>query len=394
MELIFNKSDKYYVSEFQVTANFNLHIEKPNGDIRLYQRTAGGKYDSIDNVVYYAGNSVFDYDFDALVYPKFIKIVSETEPTYAEVVSDGEITEIKSQTKEVEVTANGTTQVAPDAGYSYLTGVTVKTNVPQSGGSGGDSDTMEYVLGDAMALNGALLAVAPSFKFSLEDGSLCIMPYTLASSMGIKNATVIAYKVDFKETIVAAGNVVTVADYIAFEGSTEADIAALPRITKEEFYNLGGGITDKFMSIRELYQPTKEEVDLGAEPQLMNVENCDRVTEVKVNFATEYEDVGKDNNFILFDKANSTFMNVSIFANQYVGMKCLFSIESAESGYSSYSPFAVTSEGTITTDENAVKEINSILANGDFRYIALGNVMNLTDAEFDIIDKFIKVKTV
>ena len=94
MELIFNKSDKYYVSEFQVTANFNLHIEKPNGDIRLYQRTAGGKYDSIDNVVYYAGNSVFDYDFDALVYPKFIKIVSETEPTYAEVVSDGEITEI------------------------------------------------------------------------------------------------------------------------------------------------------------------------------------------------------------------------------------------------------------------------------------------------------------
>lgn len=36
MELIFNKSDKYYVSEFQVTASFNLHIEKPNGDIRLY----------------------------------------------------------------------------------------------------------------------------------------------------------------------------------------------------------------------------------------------------------------------------------------------------------------------------------------------------------------------
>lgn len=147
------------------------------------------------------------------------------------------------------------------------------------------------------------------------------------------------------------------------------------------------------MSIRELYQPTKEDFDFNA-GNFSGMENCDRVTEVKVNFATEYEDVGKDNNFVLFDKANSTFMNVSIFANQYVGMKCLFSIESAESGYSSYSPFAVTSEGTITTDENAVKEINSILANGDFRYIALGNVMNLTDAEFDIIDKFIKVKTV
>ena len=158
---------------------------------------------------------------------------------HTHVESEQQETEIKSQTKEVEVTANGTTQVAPDAGYSYLTGVTVKTNVPQSGGSGGgDSDTMEYVLGDAMALNSALMAVAPSFKFSLENGSLCIMPYTLACSLGVDNITVIAYKVDFKETIVAGGNVVTVADYLASEGVTEADIAALPRITKEEFYTI------------------------------------------------------------------------------------------------------------------------------------------------------------
>ena len=148
------------------------------------------------------------------------------------------------------------------------------------------------------------------------------------------------------------------------------------------------------MSIRELYQPTKEEVDIAAEPKLLNVENCDRVTEVKVNFATEYEDVGSNNNFILFDKANFISISVSIFTNEYMGMKCLFGIERPESDYLSYSPFAVTAEGTITTDENAVKEINSILANGDFRYIALGNVMNLTDAEFDTLDKFIKVKTV
>lgn len=241
MELKFNKNGDAWVAEFEATDKFNLHMEGLLlGSFSILQRTAGGNYTHVRDIPTYPRfDKVFDYDFDALVYPKFIKIVSETEPTYAEVVSDGEITEIKSQTKEVEVTANGTTQVAPDAGFSYLTGVSIKTNVPQSGGSGGDSDTMEYVLGDAAALNNALVVVAPSFKFSLENGSLCIMPYTLARSLGVDNITVIAYKVDFKETIVAGGNVITVADYLASEGVTEADIAALPRITKEEFYNLG-----------------------------------------------------------------------------------------------------------------------------------------------------------
>lgn len=162
-------------------------------------------------------------------------------------------------------------------------------------------------------------------------------------------------------------------------------------ISEEEFYNLEGGITNDFVSIRELYQPTKEEVDLIAEPQLLNTENCDRVSEVIVNFATEYEDVGT-NGFYLFDVSNSQFMGVSVFTNEYVGMKCIFALEGSE--YSSYTPFVITSDGTITKDENAVKEINSILANGDFRYISDGNVFGLTDANFNIIDRFIKVKTV
>lgn len=140
MELKFTKDAQSgnWVSEYEAKAVFNLHIEGAK-KLRLYQRTAGSRYDEIEGE-YKDGAYSFDYDFNALVYPKFIKIVSETEPTYAEVVSDGEITEIKSQTKEVEITANGTTQVAPDAGYSYLTGVTVKTNVPQSGGSGGETE--------------------------------------------------------------------------------------------------------------------------------------------------------------------------------------------------------------------------------------------------------------
>jgi hypothetical protein len=59
------------------------------------------------------------------------------------VTTDGEITEIKSQSKEVEVTANGTMDITPDAGFSYLNSVKVKTNVPTSGGGGGGGTELE-----------------------------------------------------------------------------------------------------------------------------------------------------------------------------------------------------------------------------------------------------------
>lgn len=42
------------------------------------------------------------------------------------------------QTKEIELTSNGTTELTADAGFLGLKSVTVKTNVPQSGGSGGE----------------------------------------------------------------------------------------------------------------------------------------------------------------------------------------------------------------------------------------------------------------
>ena len=41
------------------------------------------------------------------------------------------------QTKEIELTSNGTTELTADAGFLGLRSVSVKTNVPQSGGSGG-----------------------------------------------------------------------------------------------------------------------------------------------------------------------------------------------------------------------------------------------------------------
>lgn len=96
MDLTFNKDGGSFVAEFVTTADFNLHIEKSGGDFRIMQKTPRtGKYDSIDGLYIPAGNPVIDYDFVASIYPKYIKIVSEVEPTLAVVTSAGEVTEIK-----------------------------------------------------------------------------------------------------------------------------------------------------------------------------------------------------------------------------------------------------------------------------------------------------------
>ena len=89
MELTFFKSNtKSWVAEFEVTSDFNLHIEKAErGELRVYQKTAGNKYAEINTPSDLVDNKVVDCDFSGSVYPKRIKIVSEIEPTYAEVTA-------------------------------------------------------------------------------------------------------------------------------------------------------------------------------------------------------------------------------------------------------------------------------------------------------------------
>lgn len=139
MELQFTKdAHGMWVSEFEVNSDFNLHIERTKGGIiSLYQRTTGGGWDHVDAFEYVRHQASIDFDCTALVYPKWCKIESEVEPSYAAITTDGEVTEIKSQSKEVEITSNGVTEIAPDAGFGYLSGVKVNVNVPTGGGSGG-----------------------------------------------------------------------------------------------------------------------------------------------------------------------------------------------------------------------------------------------------------------
>lgn len=84
MEITFTKINNKYVSEFQVTSDFNLHLERSEGGtLNIEQRTAQGQYVAVKDAKFPLRDKVIDCDFSALVYPKYIKIISDINPTLA-----------------------------------------------------------------------------------------------------------------------------------------------------------------------------------------------------------------------------------------------------------------------------------------------------------------------
>lgn len=86
MELTFEKVGNQYVVEFQAPSDFNLHVEREEiGVLEVHQRgSEEGKYDFAWGTGV-NGRKVVDYDFGALVYPKWIKVVSGSEVVSASV---------------------------------------------------------------------------------------------------------------------------------------------------------------------------------------------------------------------------------------------------------------------------------------------------------------------
>lgn len=87
MNLTFTKQGNSYVAEFDATADFNLHIERPKeGYLRVYQRTGGsGGFAYVEGLSQYAFDKIIDLDFTGAVYPKSIKVVSDVQPSLATV---------------------------------------------------------------------------------------------------------------------------------------------------------------------------------------------------------------------------------------------------------------------------------------------------------------------
>lgn len=89
--LTFNLKDGQYVAEATVNADYNLHIERvASGKFNIYQRgTATGEYVACQglptNLSSPFAPKVIDHDFFHGVYPKYIRIESETQVTSAEI---------------------------------------------------------------------------------------------------------------------------------------------------------------------------------------------------------------------------------------------------------------------------------------------------------------------
>ena len=80
MNLEFTKKQDRWVSEIEVTADFNLHIEGVLGTVSVFQRTtSSGQYAYVKGAKSSPLSTVYDMDFTALVYPKYIKVVSGSE---------------------------------------------------------------------------------------------------------------------------------------------------------------------------------------------------------------------------------------------------------------------------------------------------------------------------
>lgn len=84
MELVFQKIGNKWVAEFEAPSDFNLHLErKASGNLIVKQ--SGVKESEYDVAFVKELDYVVDYDFGALVYPKYIKVVSGSEVVSASV---------------------------------------------------------------------------------------------------------------------------------------------------------------------------------------------------------------------------------------------------------------------------------------------------------------------
>lgn len=237
MELQFTQTEKgFYVAEFEATADFNLHVErKAIGQVLMYQSTGTGDYALVEGVKQLEGKTVFDYDFTALIYPKRIKIVSMSEPTYAVITSEGEVTEYKVQSKSVEVTGNGSMVVTPDAGFAYLDAVTVKTNVPSQGGEGGEFKARYF---DTTEVPSDMILGVVSYSVAIKAQKQILFTTTVGVTEELDPEAVmwlegVPLALSADEGVMMDSNFIeSLKGVIAEQGGT------LTEITKEEFYNI------------------------------------------------------------------------------------------------------------------------------------------------------------
>ena len=197
-DFVEENGQRVYVAEFKATGPFSLHIERrESGRITVYQKSyENGKYATVKNVDIAPQDTIIDAEVPGGVFPKWIKIKSSSEVEVAEVTFESE----------------------------------------SSGGGAGTESTMEYLDVSGNSKMQSYYNAAILIK-STENGGM-IIPAGMGNS-GYDSSKFVAYGIDLNLQIYnSSTGLTTVGDMLNLFGITEEELAAIPRITKEEFYNL------------------------------------------------------------------------------------------------------------------------------------------------------------
>ena len=145
------------------------------------------------------------------------------------------------QEKQVEITENGEITITPDAGFAYLNKVSVKTNVEGQGGgsaSGNEVFNCEYL--DISEVSNKLEWVSIAILAKTSSQGMTFIAPSSYNPFGLTGLLAVA--VDFNFSIVAESGgqkmEIPIRELLNQNGVSNEDIAAIPRITKEEFYTL------------------------------------------------------------------------------------------------------------------------------------------------------------
>lgn len=214
MTLTFTQENGLYVAEFEATAPFSIHLERPKGGfINMLQRSVdSGTFVAVKNFnPNYNATQVIDADCgQGAVYPKWIRLESAVEPSVAEVTFEDE----------------------------------------QSGGGAGTESTMEYldVSGVDFVNGGTKEGNLLLYSFMVKCnhtilGDNAVVPIGQLYIAGTSNVTSVhALAFDFSAKCIISSVIesvnVTLKELLLQTGWTEEMLAAIPRITKEQFYSL------------------------------------------------------------------------------------------------------------------------------------------------------------
>lgn len=206
MTLTFTQENGLYVAEFEATAPFSIHLERPKGGfINMLQRSVdSGTFVAVKNFnPNYNATQVIDADCgQGAVYPKWIRIESAVEPSVAEVTFESE----------------------------------------SSGGGAGTESTMECldISSFSKVKKMPFLATCIMARFTNDICSpfAYMVTYQTDLSTTATDATMVA--IDFGAKLYTGETLLTVKELLFNPdyGYTEETLAAIPRITKEQFYSL------------------------------------------------------------------------------------------------------------------------------------------------------------